>query len=401
MNDRGSIGRQSTAHDGAAGLHVAMTSGPQASGLAPADACKRSSGSPRRRLRIAQVAPLFETVPPRLYGGTERVVSYLTEELVRRGHEVTLFASGDSTTRARLVAPCPSSLRLTAAVVPEAHHVMMLEQVFGRADEFDVVHFHLDFLHFPLARRHQVAHLTTMHGRLDLPDIHPLFREFADIPLVSISDAQRGPMAWARWQGTVYHGLPRELYALTEKPGDHLAFLGRIAPEKGIEQAVEIARRVGRRLRVAAKVDRADRRYYETRVASLLADPLVEYVGEIGEREKGEFLGGASALLFPVDWPEPFGLVMIEALACGTPVIALRRGSVPEIIEDGVTGFVVDSVEEAIRAVARVPEVSRTRCREVFERRFSVERMASDYVAIYSRLVAGPDRDVTLSERFA
>jgi glycosyltransferase involved in cell wall biosynthesis len=317
----------------------------------------------------------------------------LTEELVRQGHDVTLFASGDSTTRARLVSPCPTSLRLGGAVVPEAYHTLMLEQVFSRAAEFDVIHFHVDVLHYPLARRHAVPSVTTLHGRLDLPDLVPLFREFSEMPLVSISDAQRAPIPWANWQGTVHHGLPPDLLSLQEHPGDHLVFLGRIAPEKGVDRAIEIARRVGKKLRIAAKIDRADRRYFETHVASLLEDPLVEYVGEIGEHEKSRFLGEASALLFPVDWPEPFGLVIIEALACGTPVVAFRRGSVPEIVEDGVTGFVVDDVEQAALAVERVGALSRRGCRAVFEERFTVARMARDYLAIYDRLSAEREGD--------
>jgi glycosyltransferase involved in cell wall biosynthesis len=274
-------------------------------------------------------------------------------------------------------------------VVPEAYHTLLLEQVFRRVREFDVIHFHVDLLQFPLARRHAVAHVTTMHGRLDLPDLFPVFREFSDMPLVSISDAQRAPIATANWQGTVLHGLPPDLYSLEEHPSDHLAFLGRIAPEKGVDRAIEIARRAGKKLRIAAKIDRADRHYFETHVAALLRDPLVEYVGEIGEADKGRFLGEACALLFPVDWPEPFGLVMIEAMACGTPVIAFRRGSVPEIIDEGVTGFVVDDVEQAALAVERVPALSRRACRAVFEQRFTAGRMARDYVAIYDRLSAG------------
>jgi glycosyltransferase involved in cell wall biosynthesis len=341
-------------------------------------------------LKIAQVAPLYESVPPQCYGGTERVVSYLTEELVRQGHEVTLFASGDSVTAARLIAPCPRSLRLDAGCRDQlAHHLLLLDQVFEHAGEFDVIHFHCDYLHFPLSRRHTVPHVTTLHGRLDLPDQQPLYRHFADQPLISISDSQRRPLAWANWQGTVYHGLPLDLHTFRERQGQYLAFLGRISPEKRVDRAIEIARRVGMPLRVAAKVDAADRAYYEDEVRPLLdaAGPAVEFLGEVGGKDKDEFLGNAYALLFPIDWPEPFGLVMIEAMACGTPVIAYRHGSVAEVMDDGVTGFVVQDIEQAVAAVGRVGGLSRRCCREVFERRFSAPRMAHDYLTIYRRLV--------------
>lgn len=334
-------------------------------------------------MKIAQVAPLYESVPPRLYGGTERVVSYLTEELVREGHEVTLFASGDSITHARLVAPVEHALRLTIeAREPLVCHYLLLEEVAKRAAMFDVIHFHTDYLHFGLARRLATPHITTLHGRLDLADLIPLYDEFREIPVVSISDDQRRPLPQANWLATVHHGLPHR-YPFTAKPGDYLAFLGRIAREKRLDRAIEIARRTGMRLRIAAKVDKADREYFEREIEPLLAHPWVEYIGEIGETEKGEFLGGARALLFPIDWPEPFGLVMIEALACGTPVVAFRRGSVPEIIEHGVTGFVVDDVDQAVSAVEKIDEISRARCRAAFEQRFSVERMAQDYLALY------------------
>jgi glycosyltransferase involved in cell wall biosynthesis len=340
-------------------------------------------------LKIAQVAPLYESVPPQCYGGTERVVSYLTEELVRQGHDVTLFASGDSVTGARLVAACPRSLRLDESCRDQlAHHIMMLEQVFQRAEEFDLIHFHCDYLHFPLSRRHGVPHVTTLHGRLDLPDLQPVYRLFADQPVISISDSQRGPLPGADWQGTVYHGLPPELHTFRERPGEYLAFLGRVSPEKRVDRAIEIARRAGLPLRIAAKVDPADRKYYEEEIRPLIeaAGPSVEFLGEVGGKAKDEFLGNAHALLFPIDWPEPFGLVMIEAMACGTPVIAYRHGSVPEVMDDGVTGFVVTDVEQAVEAVGRVGGLSRRRCREVFERRFSAERMARDYLEIYRTL---------------
>jgi glycosyltransferase involved in cell wall biosynthesis len=340
-------------------------------------------------MRIAQVAPLAESVPPKRYGGTERVVSYLTEELVRLGHDVTLFASGDSTTAARLIAPCPRALRLDATIVDRlAPHILMLEMVARRAHEFDIIHFHSDYLQFPLTRRLDVAHVTTLHGRLDLPELAPLYREFSDTPVVSISDAQRTPLPWARWVGTIHHGLPTSLYRFSDQPGAYLAFLGRISPEKRVDRAIAIARQAGLPLKIAAKVDDADRQYFEREIRHLLDDPLVEFLGEIDDAAKQSLLGNALALLFPIDWPEPFGIVMAEALACGTPVIAFRHGSVPEVIEDGVTGFIVESIDEAVAAVRRIPELSRRRCRDVFEARFSARRMATDYVRLYTRLIA-------------
>ena len=338
-------------------------------------------------MRIAQVAPLFESVPPKYYGGTERVVSYLTEELVRQGHEVTLFASGDSVTEARLVAPCPRSLRLNAGWVdPLAPHVLMVEQVFRDAQRFDVIHFHIDCLHFPLARRHEALHVTTLHGRLDTPEPSSLYKEFSDMPVVSISNAQREPLPWINWQGTVYNGLPENLYTFRNSPGSYLAFLGRISPEKCPDRAIEIAKRIGMPIKIAAKVDKVDQEYFEQCINPLLSDSLVEYVGEISDREKDEFLGNAYALLFPLDWPEPFGMAMIEAMACGTPVVASRRGSVPEVIEDRATGFIFDGLDEAVKAVERIPTLNRMRCREVFERRFSARRMAQDYLTLYTRV---------------
>jgi glycosyltransferase involved in cell wall biosynthesis len=339
-------------------------------------------------MKIAQVAPLYESVPPKYYGGTERVVSYLTEELVRQGHEVTLFASGDSSTQAHLVAPCPRSLRLDDQCVDQlAHHVVLLEQVFRQASAFDIIHFHIDYLHFPLSVRQTIPQVTTLHGRLDLPDLIPLYQAFPSVPVVSISDSQRLPLPWLHWQGTVYHGLPTDLYTFQETPGTYLALMGRISPEKGVDQAIAIAQHVGMPLKIAAKVDRVDREYFQEVIQPLLDNALVEYVGEIGENDKGAFLGGASALLFPIDWPEPFGLVMIEALACGTPVIAYCSGSVPEVLEDGVTGWIVEDVETAVQAVARLSTISRARCRQVFEERFSASRMAQDYVRIYQQML--------------
>jgi glycosyltransferase involved in cell wall biosynthesis len=325
-------------------------------------------------MRIAQVAPLFESVPPKYYGGTERVVSYLTEELVQQGHDVTLFASGDSVTSARLAATTRRSLRLDKHCIDQiAHHVLMLERVVQRAASFDVIHFHVDYLHFPYSRRHATPQLTTLHGRLDLPDLVPLYREFRDMPVVSISAAQREPLPFANWIGTVHHGLPRDLYRFQREGGEYLAFIGRIAPEKRVDRAIEIAKRAGLPLKIAAKVDDVDREYYESI--------------EIGEGEKNEFLGGARALLFPIDWPEPFGLVMVEAMACGTPVVAFNGGSVPEIIDEGHTGFIVSDLDDAVAAVDRVGDLSRWHCRDVFEQRFTATRMAHDYLELYEALL--------------
>jgi glycosyltransferase involved in cell wall biosynthesis len=346
-------------------------------------------------VRIAQVAPLFESVPPKLYGGTERVVSFLTEELVRQGHDVTLFASGDSVTRARLVPICPEALRLSPTAIDHlAHHIVMLEEVFSQKNNFDIVHFHIDYLHFPLSRRENVPNVTTLHGRLDLPDLQPLYRRFADMPVVSISDAQREPLPNANWQATVYHGLPQDQYKFHNEPGKYLAFLGRISPEKGVDRAIEIATETGVPLKIAAKVDRADQEYYEKTIEPLLGNPLVEFIGEIGYPEKNEFLGNALALLFPIDWPEPFGLVMIEAMACGTPVIAHPSGSVPEVLEEGRTGFLVNDLQEAASAVKNVSQLSRDECRRTFEERFSATRMAKDYLTVYRKLTRQVTREV-------
>jgi glycosyltransferase involved in cell wall biosynthesis len=339
-------------------------------------------------MRIAQIAPLIEAVPPLLYGGTERIVSYLTEELVRQGHEVTLFASGDSRTSAELVACAPRALRLDrSARDPIPPHLIMLDEVWRRAHEFDILHFHIDLLHFPLFRHIAAQTVTTLHGRLDLPQLRPFYERFPDFPLVSISDDQRRPMPPVSWAGTVHHGLPLDLLDFIAQPrSDYLAFLGRISPEKGPDRAIEIARRAGIPLRMAAKVDDNDRDYFERRIEPLLQHPLVGFIGEINEAAKSEFLGNARALLFPVDWPEPFGLVAIEAMACGTPVIAFRRGAVPEIVENGLTGFIVENVDEAVRAVGRLHELDRASIRRRFEQRFSAERLARDYLAIYRTL---------------
>jgi glycosyltransferase involved in cell wall biosynthesis len=339
-------------------------------------------------VRIAQVSPLFESVPPKLYGGTERVVSYLTEELVAMGHEVTLFASGDSCTSAELVPCTPRALRLDRDSIDDvAHHVRMVEEVFRRAADFDVIHFHIDYLHLPLASRCGVPYLTTQHGRMDIPDLAPLYRTFPDAPLVSISDAQRAALPGGNWLRTIYHGLPPDLFTFQPAQGKYLAFLGRLSREKRPDRAVDIARQLGMPLKIAAKLDKRDAAYYERHILPLLDDPMVEYVGEIGEQDKGRFLGEAAVLLFPIEWPEPFGLVMIEALACGTPVVAYNHGSVPEIMTNGVSGFVVDDTPAAVRATRRALALPRAGCRAYFDQRFLAARMAEDYMDLYRRLV--------------
>jgi glycosyltransferase involved in cell wall biosynthesis len=339
-------------------------------------------------VRIAQISPLYEAVPPQGYGGTERVVSWLTEALVAAGHELTLFASADSRTHANLVPGAPRALRLDPdAGDPIASHVLMLEQAFQRAADFDVIHAHVDYLAFPFARHAQVPVVTTLHGRLDLPGLAAMFREFREQNLVSISDAQRAPLPFANWRATIHHGLPADLYGYRAKSDGYLAFLGRISPEKRVDRAIEIAIRSGRRLLIAAKIDAADRAYYEREIAHLLDHPQVEYIGEVGDEDKNEFLGGADAVLFPIDWPEPFGLIMIEAFACGTPVIAWPHGSVPEVIEPGVNGFLCTDLDGAVRAVGELQRLDRARCRERFEARFTAERMAADYLALYERLL--------------
>ncbi len=340
-------------------------------------------------MKIAQISPLFERCPPKLYGGTERVVSYLTEELVRQGHDVTLFASGNSRTSARLVPGCDLALRLDPHLKDAIPcHIVMLEKVRRMANEFDVLHFHVDVLHYPLIRDFVERTVTTLHGRLDLEELHPLYSSFSSAPLVSISNDQREPMPPVNWAGTVHHGLPRDLLPLNPRPeGSYLAFLGRISPEKRPDRAIEIAKRAGAKLKIAAKIDRADVAYWNDVVAPMIAAaPNVEFVGEINEREKADFLGNAAALLFPIDWPEPFGLVMIEAMACGTPVIAFRRGSAAEVIDDGLTGFLVRNISEAVAAAGRIGALDRTLIRTVFERRFSIERVASEYLRIYRNL---------------
>jgi glycosyltransferase involved in cell wall biosynthesis len=349
-------------------------------------------------MRIAQVAPLYESCPPQLYGGTQRVVSYLTEELVRQGHKVTLFASGDSQTRAALQAPCARALRQdTQCKDPLPYHFISLYRLARAIDTFDIIHFNTDYLHFPLFAQNWGKPLTTLHGWLDLPDLPPILREFAMMPLVSISNAQRLPMPWANWYSTVYHGLPSSLYAGGCGDGGYLAFIGRICAEKRPDWAIEIAQRAGLPLAIAAKVDKADRTYYKNRIKPLLKDPLVEFIGEIGDSEKGAFLADAVALLFPTDWPEPFGLSLIEAMANGTPVVAFGWGSVPEIVDDGVTGFIVDSVDDAVAAVPHAKALDRGAIRRRFEERFSVERMARDYLALYDTVLRRGTVDAVLN----
>ncbi len=355
-------------------------------------------------MKIAQIAPLMESVPPRLYGGTERIVSYLTDELVRLGHEVTLFASGDSVSSANLVRCVPMALRLDANVRdPIPYYMLMLDRVRERADEFDILHFHIDQFHFPLFRPIARRTVTTLHGRQDLHDLKPLYVGFSDMPLVSISHAQRKPIANANFVSTVYHGIPAHLLRPNYNPGGgYVAFLGRISPEKRPDRAIRIAQAIGIPIKIAAKVDKVDEAYFREAIAPLLNQPGVEFIGEIDERSKTAFLGEASALLFPIDWPEPFGLSMIEAMACGTPVLAFRCGSVPEIIDPGVTGVIVDTIEEAISKLPQVLALDRHTVRQRFEQRFSATRMAKDYVQVYRALVKRPslpERAAALSRR--
>jgi glycosyltransferase involved in cell wall biosynthesis len=339
-------------------------------------------------MQIAQIAPLTEAIPPKLYGGTERVVHWLVEELVALGHEVTLFASGDSQTSANLVPFWPRALRLDGSIRdPYSLHMMMLEHVRRQADGFDVLHFHLDYFPFSLFSRQSTPFVTTLHGRLDLPELQPVFDTFSKVPVVSISNSQRRPLPQARWARTIHHGLPENMLVPMPIKPTYFAFLGRISPEKRVDRAIRIAERCGIPLKIAAKVDRADRDYFEDEIRPMLNSPNVEFVGEIGDKDKAEFLSGAVALLTPIDWPEPFGLVMIESMACGTPVIAFNRGSVPEIVEDGVTGFVVEDVAGAIGAVDRLSHLSREGVRRRFEERFTARRMALDYLSVYRELM--------------
>jgi glycosyltransferase involved in cell wall biosynthesis len=338
-------------------------------------------------MRIAQISPLTEAVPPKLYGGTERVISWLTEELVALGHDVTLFASGDSCTSAKLEAVWPRAIRLDGSIRdPMGLHMTMLEQVRRRADEFDFLHFHLDYYPFSLFSRHTTPFLTTLHGRLDLPELQPVFNTFSSLPVISISNAQRRPVPQAGWVRTVYHGLPADLLGPQSVTPTYLAFLGRISPEKRVDRAIRIAERCGLPIKIAAKVDKVDQDYFDEQIKPLMSLPFVDYIGEIADGQKSEFLSGAIALLAPIDWPEPFGLVMIEAMACGTPVIAFNRGSVPEVVDEGVTGFVVEDETSAVAAVSQLANVSREGVRQRFEERFTARRMATDYLQVYREL---------------
>jgi glycosyltransferase involved in cell wall biosynthesis len=342
-------------------------------------------------MKIAQIAPLIESVPPRLYGGTERIVFWLTEELVRQGHDVTLFASADSITSAELVPCTAQALRLNTAVKdPIPYYMLMLDRVRRMADEFDFLHFHIDQLHFPLFRDIAGRTLTTLHGRQDLPDLPPLYLGFDEMPLASISNSQRKPIAHANFAATVHHGLPLDLHKPVFHPrGGYVAFLGRISPEKRPDRAIEIARALGVPLKIAAKVDKVDEAYFEAAIKPMLDGPGVEFIGEINDAQKNDFLGEAQALLFPIDWPEPFGLVMIEAMACGTPVLAFGNGSVSEIIDQGITGRIVDTMEQAVSALPQVLALDRRVVRRRFEERFSATRMAKDYVSVYRNLLEG------------
>lgn len=355
-----------------------------------AQASRPTIRAARGRMKIALVSPLYESVPPVLYGGTERIVSILADELVAQGHDVTLFASGDSITAANLVPACERALRLNPKVHdPLPYHLMMLDEVCRQADDFDIIHFHTDLLQMPLLSTLRTPSVTTVHGRLDLPDLWPFYSRFSDVPLVAISNSQRSQLPMANFVATIYHGLRPDRVPFTPEPkGGYLAFLGRISPEKRPDRAIEIAQRTGMPLKIAAKVDRADRGYWEDVIRPMLVDNLnVEYIGEISDREKPEFLGNAAALLFPIDWPEPFGIVMIEAMACGTPVLAFRCGSVPEVIDHGVTGYIVDSVDEAVSSMDGLLSLNRALVRKRFEERFTAERMTRSYVELYRKLI--------------
>lgn len=339
-------------------------------------------------MKIAQVSPLFESVPPKAYGGTERVISYLTEELVRQGHEVTLFAAGDSATSATLLSAVGQSIRQdTGRQAWLAYHAIQMDMVSELEDSFDVIHFHTDCLHFALARKLRTPIVTTIHGRLDFPELISLYERFKNFPLVSISDNQRTPLPWANWCGTVHHGLPPDLYAFRPTRGNYFLFIGRVSREKRLDRAIDIAQQCGMPLYIGAKIDQVDEPYFNEHIKPKLRNPMVEFLGEVNQTQKRELLEHASALLFPIDWPEPFGLVLIEAFACGTPVVAYRNGSIPEIMEDGVTGFIVTNQEEAVRAAQQIESIDRRGCREVFEQRFTVAHMAENYLRIYRRLV--------------
>jgi glycosyltransferase involved in cell wall biosynthesis len=349
-------------------------------------------------MKIAQVAPLYESVPPKFYGGTERVVSYLTEELVRQGHDITLFASGDSVTSARLISNTENALRLNAKCSDHlSHHIVQLQEIAEKANEFDIIHFHNDYIHFPISIHLNVPHVTTLHGRMDMPELRHVYNKFPQQPVISISNKQREPMPQANWVGTVYHGLPPDLLNMRNGKGNYFAFLGRISPEKRADRAIEIAKATGIQLKIAAKIDSEDQKYFDNHIKQLLDDPFVEFIGEINEDQKEIFLGNALAMLFPIDWPEPFGMVMIESMACGTPVIAFNCGSVPEIIDNGKSGFIVNSVDDAIQAVERLHLLSRKNVRSCFEERFTVERMTKDYIKIYQKMIDTPARSKKLN----
>lgn len=338
-------------------------------------------------MNIAQVSPLFESVPPKLYGGTERVVGYLTDSLVAMGHHVTLFASGDSHTTARLVNVVPRALRLENHQDEYAHHILQLQMVIELAEQFDIIHFHTDYWHYPVSKLLRYNHLTTLHGRLSIPELPDLYKKFSDMPVVSISYSQREPLPQINWVGNVYHGLPDNLYSPGEGKGDYALFIGRISPEKRLDRAIEIAAKAEVPLKVAAKVDKLDKTYFEKEILHLLAQPHVEFIGEVGEEQKNELIGNAKAVLFPIDWAEPFGMVLIESLACGTPVIAYGMGSVPEILEQGKSGFIVKSIEEAVLALKNIHQINRSDCRKAFMERFLAKRMAEDYVALYQKII--------------
>ena len=344
-------------------------------------------------MKIAQISPLFESVPPRLYGGTERIVSYLTEELVNQGHEVTLFASGDSKTRARLIPTVPRGLRLSSCTDFLAPHIAQLHDIMQLADKFDILHFHTDYLHFPVTEKLNIPCVTTLHGRLDIPELKEIYRRFRSHKVISVSNSQRMPLKKASWIGTVYHGLPESLLKKGAGKAGYLAFIGRISPEKGVDRAIEIAIASQMKLLIAAKVDKTDQNYFEDHIRPMMNHPLVEFIGEISDAQKSRFLGQAKALLFPINWSEPFGLVLIEAMACGTPVIAFNQGSVPEIVENNVTGYIVGTIDEAVQAVARIGQLSRSGVRQAFESRFTASRMASDYVKLYTSTIENHQND--------
>jgi glycosyltransferase involved in cell wall biosynthesis len=351
-------------------------------------------------MKIAQVAPLYEAVPPTLYGGTERVVYNLTEELVKQGHEVTLFASGDSQTSAKLVSNIEQALRLNPECVDSlAHHIVQLQEVLERTREFDVIHFHNDYLHFPFTENLNIPHVTTLHGRLDIPDLQYVYNKFTNQPVISISNAQRTPLTQANFIATIHHGISSSLFQCGKGDDGYLAFLGRLSPEKGPARAIEIAKAAGIKLKIAAKIDKVDREFFEREIKHLLDHPLIEFIGEINENEKQDFLGNALALLFPINWSEPFGMVLIEAMACGTPVIAHPMGSVPEVIETGKSGFLVNTLEEALVAIKQLDSIPRDVVRKSFEERFTAERMAMDYVNIYTRLIHEKEVEIEMQMR--